>query len=138
MFWNKSRAYFFFSSIQNIKTNCFIFLKFFPIIFLWWKIYLFPFILNYKRFLLLLFCFSSNQENLYMRHHDSDLFYDIYNIITKQSWANPLTLINSKLFWYVFVSEWKSSIITSCASSWFPCYHFLNALNALHHYVWKK
>ena len=30
-------------------------------------------------FLLLLFCFLSNQENLYMIHHDSDLFYDVYN-----------------------------------------------------------
>ena len=32
--------------------------------------------------LLLLFCFLSNQENLYMISHNLDLFYDIYNTIT--------------------------------------------------------
>ena len=29
--------------------------------------------------------FDSNQENLYMIHHDSSLFYDIYNTITEHN-----------------------------------------------------
>ena len=36
--------------------------------------------------LLLLFCFLLSHESLYIFHHDWDLFYDIYNIITKHSW----------------------------------------------------
>ena len=31
-------------------------------------------------------CFLSNQENLYIIHHDLDLFYDIYNTITRHNW----------------------------------------------------
>ena len=31
------------------------------------------------------FCFLSNQKNLYMIHHDSDLFYDIYNTINEHN-----------------------------------------------------
>ena len=38
-FLNTSRMYLFFFSMQNINSNCLItFLKFFPIIFFWWKI----------------------------------------------------------------------------------------------------
>ena len=46
--------------LQRIENMCYLFY--------WWA-------------LLLLFCFLSNQENLYTIHHDSDLFYDIYNTI---------------------------------------------------------
>ena len=50
------RIYFFFFSIQNIKGNCFIiFLRCFPIIFFWWKMYSFSYIFIYKRFN---FCYS--------------------------------------------------------------------------------
>ena len=118
MFWNISSIYFFFFSIQDIKSNNYIiFLKFFSIIFFWWKIYPFPVIFIYKRFIfgyslrifflifswfnatvtaywkhLLSFfligfivavCFLSNQENLYMIHQDSDLYYDVYNAINE-------------------------------------------------------
>ena len=31
----------------------------------------------------IVFLFLSNQENEYMIHHDLDLFYDIYNTVTK-------------------------------------------------------
>ena len=56
MFWNISMKYFLFFSIQNIKSNCYIiFLRFFPIIFFWWKTYPFPVIFIYKRFN---FCYS--------------------------------------------------------------------------------
>ena len=114
MFLDVSRIYFFFFSIQNIKNNCYIFfLKFFQIIFLWWKIDFFLVIFIYIRFnfcysfsmfpyLFMIyrycssimkasiissidmiscccFCFLSNQENLYMIHHNSDLFYSISN-----------------------------------------------------------
>ena len=56
MFWNISRICFFFFSIRNIKSNCYIiFLNFFPIIFFWWKIFSFSVIFIYKRFN---FCYS--------------------------------------------------------------------------------
>ena len=42
-----------------------------------------------------------------MIQHSSDLFYDIYNTINE----------HSKLFWYHFLSELKSSFITASASS---------------------
>ena len=58
---------------------------------------------------LLLFCFLSNQENLHMIHYHSHLFYGIYNII------NSLPFTDSKLFWYLSLSESKSSYITSAA-----------------------
>ena len=32
------------------------------------------------------FCFLSNQDNLYMNHKNSDLFYDIYNTINAHNW----------------------------------------------------
>ena len=97
-----------------------VFLKFFPTIFFWQKMYSFPVIFIYKRrnvcyslwmfFLLLhdltrmlqhieniyylfywcnfllLFCFLSNQENVYMIHHDSHLFCDICNTINEYNW----------------------------------------------------
>ena len=51
MFGNIIRIHFFFFSIQNIKSNCYvIFLKYFPIIFFRWKIFLFPVIFTSKRF----------------------------------------------------------------------------------------
>ena len=31
------------------------------------------------------FCFLSNQENLYVIHHNLDLFYDIYNTINEHN-----------------------------------------------------
>ena len=56
------------------------------------------------------FVFLSNDENLYMIHHDSDLFHDIYKIFK-----------DSKL----------SSIVL-------PAYHFLNALHAIYYYLWNR
>ena len=42
MFSNISSFHFYSFSVQNIKNNCdIIFVKFFPIIFFWWNIYLF-------------------------------------------------------------------------------------------------
>ena len=45
-----------------------------------------------------LFCVLSNQENLYMIQHDSELFYEIYNIIKKScfitSSASSLIMIS--------------------------------------------
>ena len=50
MFWNISRLFVFFFSIRNIKNNCYIiFLKYFRVIFFWWKIYSFPVIFTYKK-----------------------------------------------------------------------------------------
>ena len=64
--------------------------------------------------LLLLFCFLSNQENLYMIHYKCDLFYGYHDTINE---PNSLPFIDSKLFWYLFLSESKRFFITSYASS---------------------
>ena len=39
------------------------------------------------------FVFLSNQENLYMIHHDWDLYYDIYNTINEYNQALYLSVI---------------------------------------------
>ena len=41
--------------------------------------------LSYEWKILSIFCFSSNHENQYMIHQDSDLFYDIDNSINEHS-----------------------------------------------------
>ena len=54
---HKQDIYFFFFSIQNMEINCsIIFLKFFPNIFFWWKIYSFPVIIIYKKFRFVILC----------------------------------------------------------------------------------
>ena len=134
--------------MQNVKSNYYIiFLKFFPIIFFWWKIYSLPFIFIYKmfnlcysvRFFLFLhdlkrllqhiekmcfsfidgiyfcfFCFLFNQENLHMIHHNSNLFYDIYNTITEHN-QGQTHYLSSTL--NLFLRESKSSFITLSALS---------------------
>ena len=134
--------------MQNIKSNYYIiFLKIFPIIFFWWKIYSFPFIFIYKMFNLCysvriflflydlkrllqhiekmcfsfidgiyccFFCFLFNQENLRMIHHNSNLFYDIYNTITEHN-QRQTHYLSSTL--NLFLRESKSSFITLSASS---------------------
>ena len=87
------------------------------------------------------FLFLSNQKDLYMIHNNSDLFYDIYNTINKiikEKLTLPFT--DSKLFWYLFSIEQKSSFITLSALLFIMIsyHHFLNALRALHHDLWKK
>ena len=52
--------------------DCYSVWKAFIIFFYWWE-------------LLLLFLFLCSQDNLYMIHHDSNLFYDIYNTINKHN-----------------------------------------------------
>ena len=114
-------SFFSFFSIQNTESNCYIiFLKFFAVVFFWWKLYSFPVIFIYKWFnfccplwsffisfwfnvpiiaywkhllsfsslydLFLLFCFLSNLEKVYMTHHNSDVFNDIYNTLNKHNW----------------------------------------------------
>ena len=143
LFWNISKIYFFLFSMQNIKNNChIIFLEFFSIIFFLWKSYYFLIIKaliflilcgffsislwfnatvtaywKYLSFfwlgLLLLFYFLLNQENLYMIHHDLDLFW-WHLQYNKWTWSktNSLPFIDSELFWYIFLSESKSSFIT--------------------------
>ena len=65
---------------------------------------------------MLFFCFLSNQENLHIMHHDSDLFYDTYNIINEhnQSQTHYLSSILNYFDTY-FLSESKSLSITSSA-----------------------
>ena len=52
-------------------------------------------------------CFSqflSNQENLYMIYHDSDLFYNIYSTINKHDQRQSCCLL---LFWIIFITIFK-------------------------------
>ena len=126
MFWNISRTYFFFFSIQNIKSNYYIIFSNFTFfsqssspdgIFIPSQLYLFMkdliFVILCGSFLIstwfnvmvtaywkhllsfllrrfiaafLLFCFLSNQENLYMIHRDLDWFYHIYDTINEHNW----------------------------------------------------
>ena len=70
---------------------------------------------------IVVFLFLFNQENLYMIHLDSDLFYDICNP-TKliQSKIESLTFVNVSnptLTSFLLRSESKSSFITSSALS---------------------
>ena len=55
--------------------------------------------------------FLSDQENLNMIHHDSNIFDDIWNTI------DVLPFIDFKLHWYLFLSKTKKLFITSFALS---------------------
>ena len=72
----------------------------------------------YFLFLILLFRFSSSQENLCMIRHDSDLGYDIYNTINEHNrkQIHHLALILPTYF-DIFLSNSKMSSTTSSASS---------------------
>ena len=113
-----------------------IFLKFFLIIFFWWIINSLPVIFIYKTFnfcgsylisswfsaivpaywkhllsfssmrLTVAFLFLSNQGNLYMIHHDSDLFYDIYNNINERDWRQTQYVDLITNFFLVFYFKW--------------------------------
>ena len=57
MFWIICRIKLFFFSIQNIENNCYVvFLIFFPIIFIWWKISSFPVVLFMKGLIFVILC----------------------------------------------------------------------------------
>ena len=79
----------------------------------------------------------SSQENLYMIHHDSDLFYNIYNTTNEHNWTQTTFDWFQISFFYLFLSYLEIYFITLSASSLiiFLCYHFLNPLHALHHYL---
>ena len=64
------------------------------------------------------FWFLSSQKNLYMIHHNSDLFYDMSNTITEHNQRQTnylLSILN--YFGYLFLSKSKISFITSSALS---------------------
>ena len=54
---------------------------------------------------IIVFFFLFNQENLYIIHHDTDLFYDIYNTLNQQNqhFSNPI--------WYLLGSNSKKILI---------------------------
>ena len=66
------------------------------------------------------FSLFSSQENLYMIHHDLDLFYDIYNSITEVKQRQTI------YFLILFLNHEK--VLYN-----FMCF-ITNALHALHHY----
>ena len=61
------------------------------------------------------FCFLSNQENLYMIHHNSDLFYSISNttneynqgqnhyLLLSPNWFNIYFWVNQKVLWQLYL-----------------------------------
>ena len=99
----ETRRIYFIYSIKNIKSNNYIiFLKFFPIIFFWWKIYFFPVICIYKRFN---FCYSLR----------SFLISSWFNITVAAYWKHLLAflLMGFFVFWvFLFSQENLYMIIT--------------------------
>ena len=67
--------------------------------------------------LLLLLCFLLNQENLYLIHHNLNLFCDVCNTINEHNsrQTHYLSLITN--YFDVWLNESKSYFITSSASS---------------------
>ena len=55
----------------------------------------------------MILCFICNQENLYMIHHESDLFYDIYNTTNEnnQRQTHYLSSIPSYFDIYFYVNQ---------------------------------
>ena len=51
------------------------------------------------------FCFLSNYGNLYMIHHDSDLFYDVCNTITEHS-QTQTHYLSSILNYFLSIFKW--------------------------------
>ena len=86
-----------FSDEKFIPSNLYLFIKglifvilpgFFPIstpfnatVIAYWKHLLSLLLMGF----IVAFCFLSNQEILYIIHHDSDLFYDIYNTLNEHN-----------------------------------------------------
>ena len=56
--------------------------------------------------LLLLFWFSSTQENLYIIHHGLDLFYEIYNTVTEHNQRQTHSLSFIPIFLYISIIKW--------------------------------
>ena len=104
MFKNLSRIQFFWSSIQNIRSNCYfseIFLKFFSIIFFWYKIYSFPVIFVCERFnfsfYFLIFCYSF-ADDVTRLLHPLNICYLFYWFI-----VDFLILIQSGGIWSMMI-----------------------------------
>ena len=78
-------------------------------------------------------CFLSNQENLYMIHHDLVIFYDIYNATNEHNWGqtHDIPLIPN---YFELIKKSFYNFICFIINDDF-CYHFLNTLHALHHYL---
>ena len=115
MFWKIGIIYFFFCSIQKINSNCsIVFLNFFQSSFLMENLFLSSCIYLYiKGLSFVIFCrsfsisswFNANWDNVLrafiiftidrffiqsgepiLIHHDSHLFYDIYNALNEHTW----------------------------------------------------
>ena len=120
LFWNKSKIYFFISSLQNIKSNYqTIFFKFLPIISFWWLIYSFPIVFIKKSISFVILCgsfFISSWFNaivtaywkhfyllywldllllfcLFIQSGDLVLFYDVCNTINENKIENHHLLL---------------------------------------------
>ena len=110
MFWNISRIYIYFFSIQNI-----IFVNFFPIIFFWWKVYSLPLMFIYKRFnfcysLWMFFYFFIVQSDGYSVLKTSIIFFIdriyccfFYFLPNKENLYDPLRL--KLILWHNAITE---------------------------------
>ena len=132
----RQNIHFFSFGIEHIKRNYWIiFLKLVPVIFSWWMIYAFPIVFitkglvfdipnsspffmiecnccsALKAFVIIItriYCwfFLSNQENIYMIHHLSDLFYDLFNI-RNQHYQNKITPFHwFFLAYFISIKNW--------------------------------
>ena len=143
-FLKHKKDIFFLFHVQNIKSNCYIiFLNFFPTMFFWWKIYSFQFIFIYKWFNLC-YSFSIFPISLWFEATVTAYWKDLsfllieficaflFFIQSGESIYDPLRFwfilwhlqyylrvpsTDSKLFGYLFLSESKSYLVTSFASS---------------------
>ena len=83
------------------------------------------------------FCFFNFYQirSPYMIHHYLDLFYEIYNI-----WINIIQDKLTTFYWFqiILVSIFKCIKKVFYNFICFIIHHFLNALHALHNYLWKK
>ena len=98
IFWNIGSIYFFFFSIQNIKSNCyFIFLNFFSNQLFWWKLYSFSVIFTYKRFnfsysLCIFFLFLHDLVRLLQRIQKNEIYRFYFFIQSREFIYDPVRL----------------------------------------------
>ena len=168
MAWNIERIFFFFFSIQNVKSSfSIIFLKIFPISFSWMLICSFQIVFIYYRFnfcifflnlyqflhvlsmcyiilkafiiilligFIIVFCFLSNPENLYIIQQDLNLFYDIFRITNDDDQRWNCYIYIYKLLIFTFRKKWMKTFLNKFIT--FINHDFyvitLNILNALH------
>ena len=119
IFWNIRKIYFFFFHIQNIKSNYYIvFLKIFPIIFFWWKIYFFLLLFIYKRLnfcdylsMFFYFCMVKCYVTAYWKHLSFFIdrtyccFFLFYPIRIIYIWVTRIRILTFIITWMIIIQD---------------------------------